>query len=183
MDAEQTEESVDVTSDLSESVQGSEVDGKLVSYVNTINVDLESQVTADIYPWTRAEEHELVVAAFSKPVTFDKYPETLWQLVRDDAELEVIVEPAWILALDVRGLDVSAMNLLGLLAEVGGASEDDLHALRFRWENGLDPAAPVKQMRLPFKANSAEARQAEAAVRQAAVLREATGWTALSSLP
>ena len=140
MDAEQTEESVDVTSDLSESVQGSEVDGKLVSYVNTINVDLESQVTADIYPWTRAEEHDLVVAVFSKPVTFDKYPETLWQLVRDDAELEVIVEPAWILALDVRGLDVSAMNLLGLLAEVGGASEDDLHALRFRWENGLDPA-------------------------------------------
>jgi hypothetical protein len=179
---DQTEESVDVTSDLSDTVQGSEVDGKLVTYVNTINVDLEASVTVDVYPWDRAAKHNLLIAEFSAPVPLG-HPEVLWKTIQGTEELEVIVEPEWILGLDVRGLSVSAMNLLGLLGEVAGATDEDLHALRFRWEHNLDPAEPVKQMRLPFKANSDEARRADAAVRQAAEFRRASGWNSLADLP
>jgi hypothetical protein len=181
---DQTEESVDVTSELSELVSGQEVDGKLVSYVNTINVDVEASVTADVYPYDRAEDHDLVLAEFVAELPFTGV-ESLWTMVqqREPTELKLLVHADRILACDVRGLSVSAMNLLGILAERGGAPEEDLHALRFRWEHGLDPGAPVKQMRLPFKANSSEAREAAEILKTTKMLRAETGWDDLRTLP
>lgn len=179
---DQTEESVDVTSELSDAVSESEVDGKRVAYVNTINVDLEASVTADVYPYESAEEHDLVLAEFAVEVPFVSV-EALWTMVRDREPTGLVVHADRILACDVRGLSVSAMNLLGILAERGGAAEDDLHALRFRWEHGLDPGAPVKQMRLPFKANSSEARHAAEILKATEMLRADTGWRDLRTLP
>ncbi len=58
-----------------------------------------------------------------------------------------------------------------------------LHDFRFRWEAGLDPSQPVKQMQLAFKKNSSEARHAARAVEEAAAYRREAGWDKLESLP
>src|SRR5262249_23602919 len=87
------------------------------------------------------------------------------------------------LALDVRGLTLDSMNLIGTLAESLGASEDDLHDLRFRWEMGLDPATPITQLRLPFKKNSSENRAAHRSVERAEELRRDAGWAKIAGLP
>jgi hypothetical protein len=181
---EETEEDIDATSELADSLYGSEVEGGSVSSVNTINVDIEKSLTVDTYPFARAEKHHLVCADFTLDWNHARTPlDAIWKTIREDAKLEVVIEPEWVLALDVRDLTLSAMNLIGTLAEVAGVTEDDLHDLRFRWENGLDPKAPITQMRLPFKKNSSESRAAARVVERVEVLRQEAGWPGLRELP
>jgi hypothetical protein len=92
------------------------------------------------------------------------------------------VEAEALLAIDVRGLSLDAMNLIGVLAEHGGASENDLHMLRYRWEFGLDPEAEVRQLRLPLSSNRRrlQANAARDALARAMELRDRTGWSSLS---
>ena len=183
MHSEEREENIDATSDLADSLYGSEVEGGTVASVNNIDVDIEKSVYVDVYPYDNADGKHLIGADLTLEVDFDKTPvDSLWQIIRD-ADIEIAVEPDRLLALDVRTLTLEAMNLIGILAETAGASEDELHDLRFRWEEKLDPKTPVRQMRLPFKKNSAEARRANAAVERATALRAELGWDELSGLP
>jgi hypothetical protein len=181
--SEDTETDVDATSELAETLYGSEVEGGTVSSVNDINVDIEKSVTVDVYPYDNAERKALVCADLTLEVDFERVPiDRLWEVLKN-ADIEVAAEPERLLALDVRTLTLEAMNLIGILAETVGASEDDLHDLRFRWEEKLDPKTPVRQMRLPFKKNSSEARRAHEAIERARALRLEAGWAELSELP
>lgn len=183
VDEEQEDEDVDVTSDFDSLIEGQSYgDDGTVSRVTTITADISKTVRGDIYLWDYAESHRLVVADFTIALADGEPLETLWQRVTAPKVVSE-VSAELILALDVRGLHVSAMNLLGLLAEHAGASETDLHDLRFRWESGLDPSTPVKQIRLPFTKNSSEGRRAREALAYAADLRREAGWSELESLP
>ena len=96
--------------------------------------------------------------------------------------IEDVYEDA-IWAFDVRGLSQGVMNILAVALRESGASEDELHMLRFRWENNLDPDTPVRQMQLPFTPNSSEGRQVRAALQNVKELRKELGWNRLSKLP
>lgn len=180
---EQEDEDVDVTSDFDSLIEGQEYDGGTVSRVSTITADISKTVTGDVYLWSRAAEHRLIVADFTIPMTEKDHPSALWERIVVDKKLVTEVTPELILALDVRDLHVSAMNLLGLLAEHGGADEKALHDFRFRWEAGLDPSVPVTQIQLPFKKNSSESRRAGRALEEAAFYRREAGWSELEGLP
>ena len=182
VEEEQEDENVDVTSNFDSLIEGESVDDGVVSRVNTISVDVSKQVSGDVYLWDSASSHKLVVADFTIPMASSAEANALWERVKD-RKLVTEVSVELILALDLRGLDVSGINLLGLLAEQAGASEEALHDLRFRWENGLDPSAPVKQMQLAFKKNSSEARRARRVVEEAEIYRLGAGWAELESLP
>lgn len=186
IDEEQTEQDVDATRSLRNHIDGESVDEGTVGHVNNINVDVSREVHADIYEWERARAKNLILADFTIDLG-DAHPATLWRKLQADQAMPggglVDIEIPWIMALDVRGLTLESINLLGILAQVAGASEDDLDHLRLRWELQLDPTTPITQMRLPFKANSSEARAAHDAVEQARELRQASGWASLAGLP
>jgi hypothetical protein len=182
VEEEQEEEDVDVTSNFDSLIEGESVDDGVVSRVNTISVDVSKSVSGDVYLWDSASGHHLVVADFTIPMASGAEASALWQRI-GEPKLVTEVSLELILALDVRGLDISGINLLGLLAREAGASDEALHDFRFRWEAGLDPSAPVTQMQLAFKKNSSEARHAARAVREAAEYRRDAGWEALESLP
>lgn len=182
--SEETEEHFDATDELSSAIRGETIGDSTVTYVNTIDVDIEKRIQADAYAWHRAASHNLVATDFTIPLPGDMSPEALWRIIHESGdELELFVETPWILALDVRGLTIDAINLLGVIAQVSGATERELDHLRLRWEMNLDPSAEIRQELLPFKRNSSEARAVGQAMAETAELRERAGWAPLAELP
>lgn len=177
---EETDEGVDVTSDYSYRIEGQEYEGGEVTNVNTIDVDVSKNMVVDVYKWQSALKHNLIIASFTVDVPSNE-PPGLWHALQRDGIHEAY--PRWILAIDVRGLTLDAINLLGVIGQSAGLSDQDLSNLRYRWERQIDPSMPVPQIVLPFKPNSAAAHEAMEAVEQAAEIREASGWDELADLP
>jgi hypothetical protein len=101
------------------------------------------------------------------------HPDRLWQHIQNDSVETGEVYLNSILALDVRDLTLDAMNVLGILAQKGGASERQLAHLRLRWELKLDPNAAVRQLHLlpnPQQAGAA------AAIEETQAARRKLGW-------
>jgi hypothetical protein len=133
----------------------------------------EVKIIVDTYSYDSAIDNGMVIATLGGAVErLD--PEYLWQRARD-GELETDdISLGAILGLDVRDLPLDTMNLLGILAEKGGATAEQLDHLRLRWELGLDPNAAVRQLRLlPNPAR----RDAEVAVAEAQEARDRFGWS------
>jgi hypothetical protein len=177
---EETDEGVDVTSEYAYRIENQEYGGGNITSVNTIDVDVEKITTVDVYRWESALKHNLIIASFTAKFTHSE-PAGLWQALQRDGIHEAY--PLWILGLDVRGFTLDAINLLGLIGQSAGLSDQDLSNLRYRWERQIDPSMPVPQIVLPFKPNSAAAHEAMEAVEQAAEIREASGWDELADLP
>jgi len=141
----------------------------------------------DLYPLRTALRFKLIPASFvfhhNQFRDTSASWNTLWREVREHPEAINRVEPKALLALDVRGLTLGAINLLGVLGIHAGMPEADLDSMRLRWELNLDPSQEIAQMRLPFKPNSSEARRAEAALGRADEARAAVGWDRLEDLP
>jgi hypothetical protein len=130
--------------------------------------------TYNVLKYSAALRAGLIIAAADLDVLLrDVAPDALWRDVHEDRVTvhRVYVEP--ILALDLRGLTRDAMNLLGVLAEKGGATEEQLDHMRLRWELNLDPNEAVRQLRLLPNPGRAEAT---AAVAEAAEARQKLGW-------
>lgn len=136
----------------------------------------------DLYPFRIAKRLQLAVASFAFESDWKSLP-GLWRRIQKSPNHIRDVAPTALLALDVRGLTLEGINLLGILGVYANMSDADLNGLRMRWELNLDPGAPIAQMTLPFKPNSAEARSAERALAQAAEARAAVGWDRLEDLP
>ena len=177
---QERDEGVDVTSEYSYRIEGQEYGGGEIKYVNTIDVDVSTNTVVDVYTWQSALKHNLIIASFTATFTHSE-PAGLWQALQRDGIHEAY--PLWILGLDVRGFTLDAINLLGLIGQSAGLSDQDLSNLRYRWERQIDPSMPVPQIVLPFKPNSAAAHEAMEAVEQAAEIREASGWDELADLP
>lgn len=181
-EVENTEEGVEATDELSDYIEGKEVGDGRVAYVNRISVDTVTEKTFEIYEWSSAQDHHLDIADFT--LEFEGPIEATWRRLRDGADdVEITVEPDWVFACDVRGLSIDGMNLLGLLAQIAGAKEDDLSAFRLRWELGLDPEVPVHQLALPFTPNSSDGRRVRQELARVAELRRSAGWAQLAALP
>ena len=133
----------------------------------------EVKIIVDTYSYDSAFDNGMVIATLGGAVERLE-PEYLWQRTRD-GELETDdISLGAILGLDVRDLPLDTMNLLGILAEKGGATAEQLDHLRLRWELGLDPNAAVRQLRLlPNPAR----RDAEVAVAEAQEARDRFGWS------
>ena len=178
-----TEEGVDVSSEAQQCLEGSYDDASISV---SATADIERTVEADVYPFSKAEDAGLIVASFAFEVQPDggsrtPGPAALWKLIRDKPGHvhEVYKDPLF--ALDVRGLDIDAMNLVGMLATMTDSTEEELDHLRLRWDLGIDPAVPITQMRLPLKPN--QSRAADAAVAHAATARSLVHWDRLEMLP
>jgi hypothetical protein len=176
-----TEENVDVTSEFSDNIEGSEYGSGTISNVNTIDVDVTTVAQIDIYPFENALKHNLIIASFTVELDGESELPDLWRKLQNADIHEAY--PHWLLAIDVRGLTLDAINLLGVIGQESGLSEQDLSNLRYRWEHQIDPSMPVPQIVLPFKPNSSAARDAMEAVEQAAEIRQASGWDELADLP
>ena len=182
------EENVDIDVDADE-LDGcvSTDDYKTITYVNTVNVDLSETIEADSYTYDAATAVSLVALnmTFEMPrgVSESSLRSAWKDMVAEEGQsIEDVYEDA-IWAFDVRGLSQGVMNILAVALRESGASEDELHMLRFRWENNLDPDTPVRQMQLPFTPNSSEGRQVRAALQNVKELRKELGWNRLSKLP
>jgi hypothetical protein len=180
---EQIEEDVDVTSEFWDEIEGREYGEGKITHVNDVKVDVTTEIAVDVYPYENAQEKHLVLADF----TFDlgvTPRELLWERVQaghvsllEEVRIDLIV------GLDVRDLTLDAINLIGMLAQVGGASEDQLHDLRVRWELGLDPSSEIRQMRLPFTPNSSEGRAVRSMLAETQAIRDEAGWIRPAELP
>lgn len=139
------EEGVDLhvkPSDLDEFVDEGEV-----VYVNTVNVDIEKTTSSSVevleYESVFDRVH-IVAAAMSIDVPDNEKSvsgaiDFVWRAVQEDHDNCEAVDPAALLALDVRGLARPAVGLLSVLygaADLGDAARDELE-MRFR--QGLDP--------------------------------------------
>jgi len=151
--------------------------------------DEDDCTEVDLYRFRSVRRNHLLVAAFAfvmgregmRPEREDW--ETLWTKVREHPEAVNDVHQKALLALDVRGLTLGAINMLGVLGVHAGTSDRNLDGLRMRWEHNLDPSAEIAQMVLPFKPNSSEARRAEDALALADEARAEVGWDRLEDLP
>lgn len=185
-DFTETEEDVDVSSEAQDCVERHYKDAS-VSVSATASI--ERTMEADVYPYSKAEDAGLIIASFAFEVetgvraggTSAPDPGALWKLVREKPDHVRDVYKTALFALDVRGLDLDAINLLGMLATISDATEEELDHLRLRWDLGLDPSVPITQMRLPLKPNQAAA--AEDALEHAARARSLVHWDRLASLP
>jgi hypothetical protein len=177
---DETDEGVNVTSEYAYRIEGQEYEGGEITNVNTIDVDVSKITNVDVYKWQSAIEHNLIIASFTVDVVEIKV-RGLWRALQQDGIHEAY--PRWILAIDVRGLTLDAINLLGVIGQSAGVDEADLTNLRYRWEHGLDPSMEIRQLPLQFRANSAEGLAAREAVEQAAEIRQASGWDLLADLP
>lgn len=184
------EENVDVTRQLKELILGETFEYEdntfTVDYVNTIDVDGTTTVpgeerTAQKLAYEDARKAGLIIANLpftSREIGGDL--NALWRVAQNAEDETLGVHLPALLALDVRGLTLPAINLLGALAQQADATDEQLSHLRLRWELNLDPDEPVRQQTLRF--NAAESRQVRAALDEAATLRRQLGWNELMSL-
>lgn len=164
-------------------------EGQRIVYVNELNVDIESEseFVADVYSYTSAWNHDLVCIEFQEVIS---EPFSVPEELRAGTELKWIVEYVMdqprrlkdtnqtaLLGLDVRGLDVQAVNLISLAYMDAGLDDRAVDALFYRWKHDLDPGAEVRQLGL-FSPNAREAGLAD--VVEA---RKQANWAALASLP
>lgn len=172
----ETEENVDISGDVS-AEELSQIAGRTVTYVNTVRVDTEEETTeeVDVYDFDEAESNHLVVAGFATTSSIRTIRD-LWEAMRDNWDPEDVDENA-LLALDVRGLDQEVIFLLSVLYRKAGLSESAVDALRFRWQNNLDPGVVApEQFRLwPNPAGEG--------MREVVLARQRTRWNRLESLP
>lgn len=171
-------------------------DNQELSYVNTVNVDIttteELNVDKYIYyearhPTEGAYGHDLIaVEIFQGDFEEDTVPDDIapgseihWlveQVMEDEDFIGDAVTDA-LLALDVRGLAVEAMNLLSLAYMKADLGDAEVDALWYRWEHSLDPGSKSPQLRL-FSPNGRAGKLAE--VHDA---RQIVGWNRLRDLP
>lgn len=175
----ETDESVDLEldpSDLDRFVsEGS------VSYVNSVNVDIEKTIekTVELFRYSEASDRRhLAYVAMNvevpKGLSVPACLEFLWRAVRDDSDLVTEADPVGLLALDVRALCRPAIHLLSLCYGEAGLDNAACDEMYLRYERGLDPGKASGQERL-FP-NQGSLSDVEAA-------REASGWADLASLP
>jgi hypothetical protein len=186
---EDTNEDVDLSYEASSCLSGNDYsEGGTITDVTSATGTVETSVEANTYDFETASEHNLIVASFVFEYGSDKQQklptvDALWKLVQENPGNVQSVDAEALLALDLRGMDKDAINLIGMLAQQSDLDEESLLNIRIRWELQLDPTEPIRQTRLPFKANSSEARAAHGAVEQARESRESVGWTELAALP
>jgi len=179
---EEREENVELAVDPDdlERCIGRNVDGKIV-YVNSVSVDIERETTTEkifnYYTWDSAENHHLVVCG--APILEFSNLRGIWQHVLEAPDSLVDLDRTALLALDVRGLDPDALNLIELCYLAAGLTEADVDSLRYRWQHDLDVGEVSPQLRL-FRPN-AETRAA--GLERVAEARRASGWSDLADLP
>lgn len=153
-------------------------------------------VVADTYSYSDATRADLVVASFEIDLPAQFYVGTgadrtlnpnalrgMWKAIQEKDGTVHDLESNALLALDVRDLEPQAVNLLSAIGAEWGVEDADIDALRIRAELNLDPSVPLKQMRLPFKPNAAEASEIQTILDQTQRLRAKLDWERLSSLP
>lgn len=209
---DETEEERDISDEVSSRELNDCVSGLpgRITHVSRVQVELLITRSADVYTYDSATDHNLVAlqmpfgipAQLTKPVAprlpalrglgmsaaprpsavVGTHPvmEEAWQHVDPD---QVEGSVATVLAADIRGISPAAMRLLQMACQAAGATEHELDELHFRWDLGLDPKVPIKQMRLPFKANGSEEALARKVLEKTAYLRSETGWSELADLP
>lgn len=183
---------LDVSPDDIESCVSSELEeGQTIVYVNKLSVDIETtgpSFIVDKYPYTSAWDHDLVAVelqhesdqgGLTVPVGIRAGSELKWlvEYVIEEPDRFKNTEQTSLLALDVRGLDVQAVNLLSLAYMAAGLDDRAVDALFYRWKHDLDPGAEVRQLGL-FSPNAREAGLAD--VVEA---RKQANWARLASLP
>ena len=177
---EYEDEGVDATQELGDNLIGESVNDGEVTYVNRISVDVRGTRPGEgewqSISYEAALEASLIIAALDLEIDPERQvvsTDMYWKLVQSGAiEVhEVYVDP--ILALDVRGLTLDAINLLGFLAGVGGATGKQLDNLRQRWELNLDPNEAVQQLYLLPNPARRDAAEAIAEVQE---IRQRLGW-------
>lgn len=196
---EYTEEDVDIDPyDLDCSHSDGEVE------IRSAMGDITKTQTVNAYPYDNAERSDLIVASIvdveireaalvdrvagktrDSPVVRLLSPGGLRSLWKEAIDRHTVMEVDRdaLLALDVRGLEPQAVNLLSTIAMLDGVSDKDIGALRMRAELNLDPATPIRQMSLPFTPNPAEKRQIRSMLEETKQLRDSLDWKRLSQLP
>lgn len=185
IEQEETDENVDIDVEPDELSNCVSVDGDIV-YVNRVNVDIRRDTTVDVefnfYTYESAREHNLIPAELVVELpdmnnlqrgTDMRY---VWEaLMREYEKADFYdLDADALLALDVRGLDADAINLLQFLYM---QADLDTDGLRYRWQYNLDPsAAPPEQLRLPLKANPAVAESLGEVLDEVAEARADVGW-------
>ncbi len=179
---EETEKDEDVDLNLSPSDLDRFVDEGEVVYVNSVSVDIEKTIekTVELYTYKEAaDKRHLAYVAMNveipKRISTAASLEFLWHAVQEDSDLVTEADPYGLLALDVRGLDPSAVHLLSLCFGEAGLDNAACDEMYLRYERGLDPAMASGQGRL-FNANAAGMSDVEAA-------RDAVRWDDLAELP
>lgn len=172
-------------------------EGQRITHVNTVSVDLETteEFTVDLFPYyyrgaagVGAYNNDLVAAEFNPldgadtevvPDDIAVGSELRWlvESLMEDTDLFGDTNSAALLALDVRGLDVQAVNILSLCYLHSGLKDQDVNALWQRWELDLDPEAEVSQLGL-FSPNARAA-----ALADVVEARRLVPWETLGDLP
>lgn len=183
------------------------VDEGEVTYVNRVNVDIEKQgesLQVDWYRYDDAEEANLVVVAFEDPSEIGgrQVPED----IRSGTELKWMVEAITnendryelkfkqtnqvaLLGIDVRGLDVQAVNLIALAYMAAELGDKEVDALYYRWKHNLDPGSEVKQLslseaRIPVRWDLLTPNQKrEGGLADVVEARRQADWARLEMLP
>lgn len=168
-------------------------DNQTLDYVNEVNVDITTteEMIIDTYPYmdgkSSAWERDLVPAEFKLndtreeeiPDDIPKGSELRW-LVRtalDDADFFGDTDQTALLALDVRGLDVDAVNLLSLCYLKSGFGDKEVDAMWLRYTQNLDPSGEDRQLHL-FSRNGKAA-----GLSDVVEARKQANWAALARLP
>ena len=167
------------------------VDEGSVVYVNSVNVDIEKDgepLRVDSYKYADAESSNLVVMLFNDPQYADG--KQVPKEIRNGTELKWIVETVSndasvirdtnqlaLLGLDVRGLDVQAVNLIALGYMHAELGDKEVDALYYRWKHNLDPEHEVRQLQM-FSPNARAAGLSD--VIEA---RRQADWRRLEDLP
>ena len=106
----------------------------------------------------------------------------IWKALIEHDDAEYVDRDA-LLALDMRGMEPQAVNLLSTIATIDGVDDADIDAMRLRAEQNLDPEAPIRQMRLQFKKNPSRESEIKSALAETEELRASLDWKRLSALP
>jgi len=190
------EENVDIDVSSDELNRCNIAEGKTINYVNTVNVDLSVEVSADYYTFNSAVSSDLILFSTAHDVDLSQWNHVLegfWkELIDDDArypdsssaDVENVNVDA-ILALDVCGMPKQLFNLLIVVARMEGVGEEDIDMLRLRWTLNIDPQTVVRgrQILLPFKPNAEDGKKIVEALDRVESLRQNLNWSRFSSLP
>jgi hypothetical protein len=106
----------------------------------------------------------------------------IWKKLVEHDDAEYVNRDA-LFALDMRGMEPQAVNVLSTIAVIDGAADEDIDQMRLRAERNLDPETPVKQLRLQFKENPSDEGMVKAALADTKQLRSSLDWKRLSALP
>jgi len=161
-----------------------------LTYVNSLNVDIEVSRDVDVMHYERAYESNLVMVYFDDIIDMHFADEgdirEVWQhLVEVDGyDIGEFDEDVFV-AMDVRFLPPQAVNLFAVIARTQGVDEYLIEAMRIRNQFGLDPDADLgmRQQLMKFTPNGPERQAAGEALELTALARKRTGWKKLRALP